>query len=406
MDNGVTYRARLVVPRPGLIIDDGAVVVAGDKVAEVGPHRLLKGNTGAETVDLGDVALIPGLVNPHTHLELTWLKGKVPARDRFTDWLLDVMSQRGELSEEDLLMSAKAGVQEALRSGTTCVGAVSHTGLCARAFDNVPMRRIIFHEIPGRTDVSERIANAEAKLKRELDGAFERHGIAPHAPYSTAAEIYRWSIRVGTGLRLPLATHAAETLEEEEFLKTGGGEFREYLVQLGVAFEGWQPPGMGPIQYLADLGFLKACVHLVHCNYLSDEDIALLDGVNVVFCPRSQAYLGHTGHPFRKLLERGIAVALGTDSLASNDTLSVLDEMKFVYRQFPESAALIEMGTVAGAKAMAMEDRVGTLEPGKLADFCAIGTGGGVRQIEDIFSPESFVGATAVGGKIVWRLEE
>jgi len=406
MDNGVTYRARLVVPRPGFVIDDGAVVVSGDKVAEVGLYRLLRGSAPAETIDLGDVALIPGLVNPHTHLELTWLKGKVPARERFTDWLLDVMGQRGELSEDELLMSATAGVEEALRSGTTSIGAVSHTGLCARAFDNVPMRRVIFHEIPGRTDVSERIANAEAKLQRKVNGVLVRHGIAPHAPYSTAPEIYRWSIRVATGLRLPLATHAAETLEEEEFLKTGGGEFREYLVQLGVPFEGWRPPGMGPIQYLAELGFLKACVQLVHCNYLSDEDIALMEGVNVVFCPRSQAFLGHTGHPFRKLLERGITVALGTDSLASNDSLSVLDEMKFVYPQFPEPTALIEMATIAGAKAMAMDEMVGTLEPGKLADFCAIGTAGGVRELEDIFSPESSVGATAVGGTIAWRREE
>ena len=406
MDNGVTYRARLVVPRPGFVIDDGAVVVAEDKVEEVGLYRLLRGSAPTETVDLGDVALIPGLVNPHTHLELAWLKGKVPARERFTDWLLDVMSQRGELSEDELLMSAKAGVEEALRSGTTCIGAVSHTGICARAFDNVPMRRVIFHEIPGRTEVSERIASAEAKLQRKVNGVFVKHGIAPHAPYSTDAEIYRWAIRVATGLRLPLATHAAETLEEEEFLKTGGGEFREYLLHLGIPLEGWQPPGMGPIQYLAELGFLKACVQLVHCNYLSDDDIALMDGVNVVFCPRSQAYLGHTGHPFRKLLERGITVALGTDSLASNYSLSVLDEMEFVYSEFPEPAALIEMATIGGAKAMAMGDTVGTLESGKFADFCAIGTAGGVRHIEDIFSPESYVGATAVGGTIAWRREE
>jgi len=406
MDKGVTYRARLVVPRPGLVIDDGAVIVAKDRVAEVGLYGLLHGSAPSETIDLGDVALIPGLVNPHTHLELTWLKGKVPARERFTDWLLDVMKQRGELSEDELLMSAKAGVKEAFRSGTTCVGAVSHTGICARAFDDVPMRRVIFHEIPGRTEVSERIANAEAKLRRKVNDPFERHGIAPHSPYSTSPEIYRWSIRVGTGLRLPLATHAAETLDEEQFLKTGGGEFREYLLELGVPLEGWQPPGMGPIRYLAELGFLKTCVHIVHCNYLSDDDISLMDGVNVVFCPRSQAYLGHTGHPFRKLLERGVTVALGTDSLASNYSLSVLDEMKFVYSQFAEPTVLIEMATVGGARAMAMGDTIGTLEPGKYADFCAIGTAGGVRQIEDIFSPESFCAATAVGGTVAWHREE
>ena len=405
MNDVTIYRARLVVPRPGCVIDDGAVVAAGQKVVEVDTYRGLRPSADTETVDLGDVALIPGLVNAHTHLELTWLKGRVPARERFTDWLLDVMRLRGEFSEEELLMSSRAGAEESLRSGTTCIGAVSNTGVCARAFEDVPIRRVIFHEIPGRTDVDERIAAVEARLKRK-NGALEKPGIAPHAPYSTARRIYEWSVRVATGLRLPLSTHAAETREEAEFLQTGRGEFREYLLHLGVSLDGWCPPGTGPIQYLADLGFLKACAQLVHCNYLSDGDMALIQNTPVVFCPRSQAYLGHTEHPWMQLRERGVPVALGTDSLASNYTLSVLDEMKSVYSQQVEPATLLEMATIAGARAMGMQDTIGSLDSGRFADFCAIGAPNGVRRFEDILSPDSFVRATAVGGTILWRREE
>jgi cytosine/adenosine deaminase-related metal-dependent hydrolase len=251
--------------------------------------------------------------------------------------------------------------------------------------------------------VKERISTVETRLRRKADGALARHGIAPHAPYSTSREIYQWSIRIATGLRLPLSTHAAETREEAEFLRTGQGEFREYLLRLGVSLDGWHPPGTGPIRYLADLGFLKACTQLVHCNYPLDNDIELLMGTNVVFCPRSQAYLGHTEHPYRKLLERGITVALGTDSLASNYSLSVLDEMKFVHSQDARPDLLLEMATIAGAKAMGMADTVGTLEPGKFADFCTICPPRGATRFEDIFSPDSTVRATAVGGTIVWR---
>ena len=406
MDKGVTFRAKLVVPRPGVVIDDGALVVAQGKVRKVGTYRGSQKSASGKTVDLGDAALIPGLVNAHTHLELTWLKRRVPARGRFTDWLLEVMRLRGELSKDELLASATAGAEEALRSGTTSIGAVSNTGICARAFNNVPMRRVIFHEIPGHTNVNERIATVEARLQRKANGALTRHGIAPHAPYSTCREIYEWSIRIATGLRLPLSTHAAETPAEAEFLKTGEGEFREYLLRLGVPLDGWHPPGVGPIQYLAELGFLKACVQLVHCNYLSDDDIPLMRCSNVVLCPRSQAYLGHTGHPFRMLRECGVTVALGTDSLASNDSLSVLDEMKFLHSQHVGPNDLIEMGTIAGARALGFDEAVGTLEPGKWADFCVVAAGDGVRQLEDVFAPDSFVRATALAGSIVWCREE
>ena len=405
MHSDRTYRARLVLPRAGSFIDNGAVVVAGQKIVEVDSYRKLRRGRDAETIDLGDVALLPGLVNPHTHLELTCLKGRTPAQERFSDWLLDVMRLRGELSEEELYRSSSAGAEEAMRSGTTCIGAVSNTGVCARAFEHVPIRRIIFHEIPGRNNVKERIAHAEARLKRKTTGTLEKHGIAPHAPYSTAREIYEWSVRVATGLRMPLATHAAETCQEAEFLKTGQGEYREYLFQLGVSLDEWQPPGVGPIQYLAELGFLKACVHLVHCNYVSDDNISLLQNKPVVFCPRSQAYLGHTQHPWRKLRQRGIPVAIGTDSLASNYSLSVLDEMKFLHAQDAEPDVLLEMATIAGAQAMGMAAAIGTLEPGKFADFCAIATPDGVRRLDDIFSPTSAASVTAVGGTIVWRRE-
>jgi len=399
------YRARLVVPQAGCVIDNGAVVVAGRTVIEVDSYRALRTTADTETVDLGDVALLPGLVNPHTHLELTCLKGRTPAREKFSDWLLEVMRLRGELSEEELYRSSLAGAEEALRSGTTCIGAVSNTGVCARALEHIPIRRIVFHEIPGRTDVRKRIADAEARLKRKPPSALEKHGIAPHAPYSTAREIYEWSVKVSTGLRLPLATHAAETREEAEFLRTGRGEYREYLLQLGVPLDGWQPPGTGPIEYLAELGFLKACVHLVHCNYISDNDMALIQRTPVVFCPRSQAYLGHTDHPWRKLRERGIPVAIGTDSLASNYSLSILDEMKFLHAQRAEPDVLLEMATIGGAQAMGMASTIGSLEPGKCADFCAIGTPDGVRRLEDIFSPDSAASVTAVDGRIAWRKE-
>ncbi len=363
-------------------------------------------------VDWGWAVLAPGFVNAHTHLELTRLGGELTGASSFTHWLSQVVQKRRSWSREDHVSSVKAGAAMALESGTTLVGDISASGMSIKALTDSGLRRVIFEEVLGLAPAAAPagIATLETRLANADPDPLLTHGISPHAPYSVSTTLYRGISELARRKALPLATHLAETRAELEFLKSGTGEFRNFLSSLGVLPEGWAAPGQSPIQFMDSLGVLDNSPLLVHCNYLDTDSIARILGrrCSVVYCPRSHAFFGHDPHPVRALLDSGINVALGTDSLASNHSLSLLDEIRFLFRNRKDltSEEIIRMATVNGAAALGFGGLLGRLRRGFWADFT-------VLRLQEKTSPKYLttqildgmgeVEATLVRGAIVWQ---
>jgi len=202
-------------------------------------------------------------------------------------------------------------------------------------------------------------------------------GLAPHAPYSTGPEVYLEARREADKRGWPLSTHLHETPDEIAFTESGSGSLYDLITGNGVLPQGWRPADLRPIQMLAEAGFFSGPVLAAHANYLTDEEIGILarSGSSVAWCPRSHAFFEHTDHPWQRLLAAGVNVCLGTDSLASSPSLSVLDEMRFLFGRHPDADArtLLRMGTLQGARALGLEGALGDLAEGMRADFVVVG---------------------------------
>ena len=207
---------------------------------------------------------------------------------------------------------------------------------------------------------------------------------------------------------LPMCSHVAETVEEEQFVRDGTGPFADLLDSLGVDLGDWAPKGVTPVQYLHKLGFFQSSPLLVHGNYIRDEDIPILRDLNVtvVFCPRSHAYFGHSDHPFEKLFALGVNIALGTDSLASTPSLSMLDEMRFIVETMPHVSPerVLTLAMLNGAKTMKVRAKIGGLRSGWKADIVGVRIPPGASRVpERILADEASVVLTMVDGKVCYQ---
>ncbi len=363
MADTLTLTARYVFPVSRPPLERGLVTVAGDRIVAVAPH-----GTRAADVDLGDAAIIPGLVNAHTHLDLTGARGLTPPTLDFTAWLRSVIAYRRQRSPEQVQADVQAGIAESLRSGTTLVGDIAAGGGTWDALKDASLRAVVFYELLGlSTDRAGRAWREFLNWERGRQAtATCRYGTSPHAPYSVHALV----LAAGWIFRGPSAIHLAETAAERELLESHTGPFVPFLQELGV----WDPSGLlkSPESVLRIQPVSTPKLY-VHCNYLS-PDTPIPSFGTVVYCPRTHAAFGHPPHPFRDFLARGVRVALGTDSLASNPDLSVLAEARFLHARYPDlpGAALLHLATRAGAEALGWADETGSLEPGKSADFAVV----------------------------------
>jgi cytosine/adenosine deaminase-related metal-dependent hydrolase len=235
-----------------------------------------------------------------------------------------------------------------------------------------------------------------------------RLGISPHAPYSTSIELYRGCLELAEEHDLLVMTHLAETLEEEQFLRTGTGIYRRMLRERGTWVANWRPPNLTPVEYLAAHGLLNSRTLYAHVNYPSDTDLDLLaeHQANVVYCPKSHAWFRHRPHRMDEMLARGIRVALGTDGLSSNDSLGMLEEVKLVRQRFPQLAAetIFDCGTLSGAQVLRITDNYGTLEAGRKASFIVAdlhGTPDPDRAFEQLLAPKSRITSVVAWGQTV-----
>lgn len=367
-------KARWVIPTAGTQIANGWVSAGAGRIVETG-----RGTPPSVARDLGDVVLMPGLVNAHTHLELSWLEGRVPPQDSMDAWIRMMMAirRRGPAGGDGLIAST---MHEAIASmsatGTVLVGDVSNTLASLGPLADGPMAATLFHEILGfrPADPVAMVRDAHARLQSTAGIGFKASVVA-HAPYSTSPALFR-EIAARHDGPAPLAVHLAESNEEIEFLQTGRGPIRDMLETLEVWDEAWVPPGAHPVRYLKDLGYLKPGTLLVHGVHLGplDLDQARDARAVVVTCPRSNVWVGGGVPPVARFYASGVTVAIGTDSLASVDSLNMFDELAALRRLAPEveAARLLESATRVGADALGYGSDFGAISTGKRARCVAV----------------------------------
>ncbi|MBI2922414.1 MAG: amidohydrolase family protein [Planctomycetes bacterium] len=343
---------------------DVAVAWRGGAIVSVGKRA------GRGALDFRGAVLLPGLVNAHTHLELTALAGRLP-RAAFPDWAKGLVAARAAWEPREVEASARDGVRLSVEAGTAAVGDFAALG-SDDALRQSGLRGVSWRESLGIAP--ERAADAARCARRFLrpPSALWTPGLAPHAPYSASPDLYVLLHRLARARRLPFATHLAELREEVLFLRDGGGPFARMLRALERDPGSWRPPGLRPVPYLAALGVLRGAT-VAHANYLDGDDVAALRRARatVVWCPRTHDFFGHPPHPVRRLLAAGVPVALGTDSLASTPTLSVRDEIRHATGKGLSLAAALRMATEGGARALGLR-RSGRIAPGWAADFTVV----------------------------------
>ncbi|HVX14655.1 MAG TPA: amidohydrolase family protein [Pirellulales bacterium] len=368
------YKARYVFPIVSPPLANGVVTVEGGQIVAVGRQAI-----GCEAIDLGNVAILPGLINPHTHLEFSGLAAPLgEPHISFPDWVRRVVAHRRATPSN--AADVAAGLNECRRYGQVAVGEIA-TAVWEEESLTCSIEATFFWESIGLRHelVDDRLAVARAYLQSTSGSRAWRRGLSPHAPYSVHPRLFDGLISLAAAARAPVAFHLAETAEELRFLSSGDGPYRELLSDLGAWDEAAIPRGTRPFDYLRRLAASGVQALIIHGNYLDEEEIALLaahaDRLTVIYCPRTHAYFGHTRYPLSRLLAAGANVALGTDSRASNPDLDLLEEMRFVARHYADEippATLLELCTLRAARALESADRLGSIEPGKTAALATI----------------------------------
>jgi cytosine/adenosine deaminase-related metal-dependent hydrolase len=296
------------------------------------------------------------------------MRGLSPPPQDFVGWLKQVIAFRRQRTPVQVASDICAGIAESLRSGITLLGDISGSGESWRALTEAPLRSVVFREMIGLT--KRRAAEAVLSFRGWREAFPERSncraGLSPHAPYSVRFSLFLYAATSG----VPVSVHLAESKSEMDLLLGRQGPFVEFLEELGA----WDAEGLsdGPDHLLQTMSGTNP-VLLVHCNYLW-PNISFPPNTSVVYCPRTHAAFQHPPHPFREFIARGVRVALGTDSLASNPDLSILNEMRFLHEHLPDLPAhvILRMGTLAGSEALGWAKECGSLEAGKSADFVVL----------------------------------
>lgn len=416
-DRPVTLlRARIVLPAAGIPLEDGAVLVRGSKIKAVGQWRTIRRNAPAHAryIDLGDVILLPGLVDAHAHLDYTDMAGQLVATKSFTDWIKLITEAKSGWTIQEYAISWRNGAKMLLESGVTTVADVEAVPqLLPSAWLDTPLRVISFLELTGvrsRT-APEDIVNEAEELTAALSSGPGIPGLAPHAPYSTVPALLRLISETARKRRLLVTIHLAESTEEFEMFKHARGPMFEWLRrnQRDMSDCG----NITPVEHLERTGLLARNLLAIHANCLEPHDIDLLaqKRVAVVHCPRSHTYFNHPPFPLRTLLRAGVTVCLGTDSLATvkakrggSVRLDMFAEMREFARKFPDTSPveILKMCTQNTATALGLPGCIGCIAPGAMADMIALPYNGPVHNAEEaILAHEGPVTASVIDGTFV-----
>jgi len=418
------YTARWVLPVTSPPIRDAGVLVdERGRIARVASIVDLPASSDVARVELGDAAILPGLINVHAHPELAAFRGLLEDLP-FHEWIPTLMRcKRGaQLTPEDYDVAARWTCIESLRAGITAVGATEDSGAAMGALQEAGMRGVVYLETFGPAPAQAEQAMSELRLKLEKHAALAssqvRLGVSPHAPYTVSDALYALVGAFARVEKLPVATHAAEAEAEELLVREALGPFAAGLRSRGIAT---YPRGRSTIDVLAKTGLLECAPLLIHATRISDDDIrAIADaGASIAHCPVANARLGHGVAPIVEAMSRGVRVAIGTDSVASNNRLDLLEEAhiaQIVQRArlhssgVLPSAQLLALVTIEAARILGMDSEIGSLEEGKSADLCVIRMSGAhVIPVPEVTSAVfhsargSDVALTVVAGKRVFE---
>ena len=364
-------RAGSVHPVTAPPITDGAVLVADDgRIAAVAAHAQVPNPPGARRVEFPDAVLVPGLVNTHTHLELTHLAGRNPERE-FSRWIRTIRALKDATAPEEFDHSAEQGVRDCWTAGVTCVADTGSTGAPLRALARLGARGIYYQEVfgPDPADRAASLAELQAAVVRlgPVASGRARLGVSPHAPYSVSEPLYRAVAAFARREALPLAVHLAESREETALVRDGAGSFAEALRARGIAVTAH---GCSPVQYLLRLGVLERATGwlCIHCVQVDETDIRTLkeSGAGLAACPRSNRAHGHGTAPLAGFRAAGIPLGLGTDSVVSAGDVNLWAEAAAAGLDGEDA---LRMLTIEGARALGLDAEIGSLEVGKQADL-------------------------------------
>ena len=414
-------RARTVVTMDGPPIENGALAVSGNRIVDVGRFDDIKTRNAGNTLDLGEQVLLPGLINAHCHLDYTCLRGKIPPQKSFTEWIRAINAEKATLASKDYIASINEGFAEAKRFGTTTIANLT---LFPELIPQIqpPVRTCWFAELidiraPERANelVDAAIkslgrARPEVVLSEAEGGA--PWGLAPHALFTASKDLFRRCGEIAQREHILLTTHLAESREEMEMFRDASGPLYEFIKSIGRPMDdcGSKTPlelfldliGSGgspnrPSAIKVNRPYLSWIV--AHLNELTESDFELLERSNskfhVVHCPRSHKYFGHSPFAFDRLRSFGFNICLGTDSLASNESLSLFAEMRAFQKEFPSVSAeeIFQMVTVNPARALRYENALGQIRSGFGADLIAVPCSGSTNVFEQII---------AFGGRVPW----
>ncbi len=379
----LAVQARWVLPIDQPPMEHGLVTIASGKIAAVGENQ-----SGRPPRDLGDVALLPGLVNAHTHLEFSLLDQPLGEPGMpFPQWIGRVVEYRRTQAKALMVetdgfqrfrrRAAERGLAELQSGATVSAGEIATPGWPRECFPVAGLYTTIFLELLGLDagQHDQMLAMAKSFVTDLQDqGRALRPGISPHAPYTVSPDLVRKVCELSAQERFPVAMHLAESLAEVELLASHSGPLVEQLQSMKAWHPGAIPRGIAPRNYLELMAAADRAL-VIHGTFLNDADWQLLarhrDRMSVVYCPRTNTYFRHGRYPLAEMLAAGVRVAIGTDSLATNPDLSLLEELRHIARVHPAvpPEEVLNLGTLAGAKALGLAERLGSITPGKYASL-------------------------------------
>jgi cytosine/adenosine deaminase-related metal-dependent hydrolase len=385
-----SIRAAWILPIDRPPIENGRIEIDHGRIVGVGPAPVSR--VAAPGIqDLGHVAVLPGLVNAHTHLELSWLRGRVPPASTFTEWVKTLFAIRGR-PDGDMSPEQIAAIDHAVKDvrafGTAAVGDISNSLMSTLPIQRAGLHGVVFHELLGFTERDGALVEATRAVRSAAIQTGVRVSLAPHAPYSTSLELFRAIRRaVDAGDCRIMSVHLGESAEEVELLLTGTGAWRGILEWIGAWRDDWVIPRCDPVGYLDRHGLIDSRTLVVHGVQFDDRALHRLAaiGATLVTCPRSNHWVGAGYPPIERFYQSGVRVAVGTDSLASVADLNVFAELQTMRWLAPSvpAARILASATLAGAHALGLADQLGSITPGKRAELIAIRLPDVVDDVEE-----------------------
>jgi cytosine/adenosine deaminase-related metal-dependent hydrolase len=369
------HRAGWVIVNPWHVIENGYVRIEDKIIKEVSNFKNFlntqkpEQNKSGDIIDHGPGVLMSPLVNAHTHLELSCFKDKLNMKNGFELWVRELLALRETTDIKTIKDHAQRSVLELYNSGVLSVGEISTTGVTREIFEQSLLSGVWFHEFLGNKP-----AGQEPLLINNSE--MINCSVAGHAPHTTSPDLLKLMKKQSNLKSLPFSIHVSESDAEMEFIKTGQGKWADFLTEREIEFNSWDLPQKSPVKHLFNHGLLDPLTLMVHVLNSDEQDFEAIvkSGAKVCICPRSNMNLHGKLPKLEKMLKIGIKPALGTDSLASCDSLSIFDEMKYIVNNYNNisPADLVAMATQYGADALCMGKYSGSLEPGKRADMLYI----------------------------------